>query len=57
MSEIKTKFLFSISLEFDISILGDPPYGLRRILKLNAGRFHGARLSGAVRWLDAYPSG
>jgi Protein of unknown function (DUF3237) len=48
MPEIKTSFLFTIELEFEISFLGDTPYGVRRISKLNAGRFDGPELKGIV---------
>jgi hypothetical protein len=37
MSEIKTEFLFTIALEFDIHILGDTPYDIRRIARLITG--------------------
>jgi hypothetical protein len=46
--EIKTEFLFKIDLDFEIAILGDTPYGVRRIAKLNAGSFEGPKLNGTV---------
>ena len=48
MSEIKTEFLFTITLEFDIHILGDTPYGTRRIGRLITGSFEGPKLKGSV---------
>src|SRR6266700_3194490 len=48
MSEIKTEFLFTINLEFDIHILGDTPYGTRRIARLITGSFEGPKLKGTV---------
>jgi len=48
MSEIKTEFLFTINLEFDIHILGNAPYGARRIGRLTAGSFEGPKLKGMV---------
>ena len=48
MSEIKTEFLFTMNLEFDIHILGDTPYGTRRIGPLTAGSFEGPKLKGTV---------
>ena len=48
MSEIKTEFLFTITLEFDIHILGDTPCGIRRIGRLTAGSFEGPKLKGTV---------
>jgi hypothetical protein len=48
MSEIKTEFLFTITLEFDIHILGDTPYGIRRIGRLITGSFEGPKLKGSV---------
>jgi Protein of unknown function (DUF3237) len=48
MSDIKTEFLFGMTLDLEISILGDTPLGIRRIARLNSGRFEGPRLSGTV---------
>ncbi|WGR94490.1 DUF3237 family protein [Bradyrhizobium sp. ISRA443] len=48
MPEIKTEFLFTIDLDFEISILGDTPYGIRRIARLNTGSFEGPKLKGVV---------
>jgi Protein of unknown function (DUF3237) len=45
MPEIKTEFL---DLDFEISILGDTPYGIRRIARLNTGSFEGPKLKGVV---------
>jgi hypothetical protein len=47
--EIKTEFLFTMALEFEISVLGETPYGVRRIARLNTGTFQGPRLTGVVR--------
>ena len=48
MSEIKTQYLFTLSLEFDINILGDTPYGIRRIARHTTGSFEGPKLNGTV---------
>jgi hypothetical protein len=48
MSEIKTEFLFAITLDFDIHILGDTPHGIRRIGRLTTGSFEGPKLKGTV---------
>ena len=48
MPEIKTEFLFTLALEFDINILGDTPYGIRRIARNIAGNFAGPKLKGTV---------
>jgi hypothetical protein len=48
MPEIKTEFLFTIDLDFEISALGDTPYGMRRIATLNTGSFDGPKLKGVV---------
>jgi Protein of unknown function (DUF3237) len=48
MSQIRTEFLFTITLEFDIHILGDTPYGIRRIGRLITGSFEGPKLKGSV---------
>jgi len=48
MPEIKTEFLFTLELDFEIAVLGDTPQGVRRIARLNAGSFEGPRLRGTV---------
>ena len=48
MAEIRTEFLFTLALEFDINILGDTPYGIRRIARHVSGSFEGPRLKGTV---------
>ena len=48
MPEIKTEFLFQIDLDFEIFVLGDTPYGVRRIARLNTGGFEGPKLKGTV---------
>jgi Protein of unknown function (DUF3237) len=48
MSEINTKFLFTIALEIQVSNLGDTPCGRRRIFHFDAGRFEGPKLEGRV---------
>jgi hypothetical protein len=48
MSEIKTEFLFTLNLEFDVDILGDTPHGTRRIARLTNGSFEGPKLKGTV---------
>jgi Protein of unknown function (DUF3237) len=48
MPEIKTEFLFTIDLDFEIFVLGETPYGMRRIARLNTGSFDGPKLKGAV---------
>jgi len=48
MPEIKTEFLFTIALDFEVSVLGDTPYGIRRIARLNTGSFEGPKLRGIV---------
>jgi hypothetical protein len=48
MTEIKTEFLFTLNLEFDLHILGDTPYGTRRIARLTTGSFEGPKLKGTV---------
>lgn len=48
MPEIKTEFLFTIDLDFEISVLGETPYGIRRIARLNVGSFDGPKLKGTV---------
>jgi hypothetical protein len=44
MSEIKTEFLLRITLEFDFHVLGDTPYGIRRVGRLTTGSFEGPKL-------------
>jgi hypothetical protein len=47
VAEIKTEFLFKISLEVPpVLNLGDTPYGGRRIAQVVAGTFEGPKLSG-----------
>jgi uncharacterized protein DUF3237 len=48
LAEIKTEFLFTIDLDFAIFVLGETPYGVRRIARLNSGSFEGPRLKGTV---------
>ena len=48
MPDIQTEFLFTIDLDFEFSILGDTPYGMRRIARLNSGNFDGPKLKGTV---------
>ena len=48
MAEIKTEFLFTIDLDFEIFVLGETPYGVRRIARLNSGSFAGPRIKGTV---------
>ncbi len=48
MPEIKTEFLFTMALEFEISVLGNTPYGVRRIARLSTGSFEGPKLNGTV---------
>jgi hypothetical protein len=48
MPEIKTEFLFSITLEVEVSNLGDTPYGSRRVGRFAAGSFEGPKLKGTV---------
>ena len=48
MPEIKTEFLFSMDLDFEIHVLGETPYGIRRIARLNTGSFNGPRLKGTI---------
>ncbi len=53
MSEIKTEFLFTIDLDFEICILGETPYGIRRIARLNTGSFEGPHRIAGERCLGA----
>ncbi len=48
MTEIRTEFLFTIDLDFHFLVLGDTPYGVRRIATLNSGNFDGPKLKGRV---------
>jgi Protein of unknown function (DUF3237) len=48
MSEIKTEFLFSIALDVPVLVLGDTPYGGRRIARFDGGKFEGPKLKGTV---------
>lgn len=48
MPEIHTEFLFTTKLDFEFSMLGDTPYGVRRIARLKTGSFEGPNLKGTV---------
>jgi hypothetical protein len=48
MPEIRNEFLFTIAREVEVSVLGDTPYGSRRIGRFGAGRFEGPKLKGTV---------
>jgi len=48
MPEIETEFLFTIDLDFEFSVLGETPYGIRRIANLKSGKFDGPKLNGTV---------
>lgn len=48
MREIKTEFLFTITLDVDVLNLGDTPYGSRRIARFGSGSFAGPNLKGVV---------
>ncbi|HUN51394.1 MAG TPA: DUF3237 domain-containing protein [Candidatus Sulfotelmatobacter sp.] len=49
MPEIKTEFLFTITLEVPpVLSLGDTPFGGRRIARVMGGRFEGPKLKGSV---------
>ena len=48
MAEINTRFLFTIALDIQISVLGDTPYGRRRIFQFDDGSFDGPELKGKV---------
>ena len=49
MPEIKTEFLFKITLEVPPLLdLGDTPYGRRRIARIAGGSFEGPKLKGEV---------
>jgi hypothetical protein len=48
MPEINTRFLFTIALDIQVSVLGDTPYGRRRIFHFDGGSFDGPNLRGTV---------
>jgi len=48
MPQIQTEFLFTIDLVFEFCVLGDTPYGIRRIARLKSGNFDGPKLKGTV---------
>jgi hypothetical protein len=48
MPEIKTEFLFTLTLEVEVSNLGNTPYGSRRVGRFGAGSFEGPRFKGTV---------
>ena len=48
MPEIRTEFLFKITLEIRVSSLGETPYGSRRIFHFDGGSFEGPKLNGRV---------
>jgi Protein of unknown function (DUF3237) len=48
MPEINTRFLFTIALEIQVSVLGDTPYGRRWIFHFGGGSFDGPKLKGNV---------
>jgi hypothetical protein len=48
MPEIRTEFLFTITLEVEVSNLGTTPYGSRRVGQFGAGGFEGPNLKGKV---------
>ena len=48
MPEIKTEFLFGLTLEVEVSNLGDTPYGGRRVGRFGPGSFEGPKLKGTV---------
>ncbi len=48
MPEIQTEFLFTIGLDFEFSVLGETPYGIRRIARLKKGSFEGPKLKGTI---------
>ena len=63
MPEIKTEFLFKITLEVPPLLdLGETPYGRRRIARIAGGSFEGPKLKGTVLrggsdWILARPDG
>jgi hypothetical protein len=48
MPDIKTEFLFGLTLEVEVSNLGDTPYGSRRVGRFGPGGFEGPKLKGTV---------
>ena len=48
MPEIKTAFLFTITLDVPVLALGDTPYGGRRIARFGGGGFEGTKIKGTV---------
>src|SRR5436309_7554571 len=48
MTEINTRFLFTLALEIQVSSLGDTPYGRRRMFHFDGGSFDGPKLKGKV---------
>jgi uncharacterized protein DUF3237 len=48
MPEIKTEFLFTITLDAPVLPLGDTPYGGRRIARFGNGSFEGPKIRGTV---------
>ena len=48
MREIKTEYLFTLALQFDMNVLGSTPVGIRRIARHTAGSFEGPKLKGTV---------
>ena len=48
MPGITTEFLFTIALEVPVLVLGETPYGTRRIARIVGGSFDGPRLRGTV---------
>ncbi|HYM04345.1 MAG TPA: DUF3237 domain-containing protein [Stellaceae bacterium] len=48
MPGITTEFLFKIALEVPVLVLGETPYGVRRIARFERGSFDGPRLRGTV---------
>jgi hypothetical protein len=48
MSEINTEFLFKIAIEVPVLVLGETPYGTRRVARVEGGSFDGPKLRGMV---------
>ena len=48
MPEIKIEFPFTITLEVDVSSLGDTPYGRRRVGRFGVGNFEGPKVKRTV---------
>jgi Protein of unknown function (DUF3237) len=48
MAEIKTEFLFTLALQFDMQVVGDTPRGIRRVSRHTVGSFEGPKLKGTV---------